>query len=279
MARKRVLAKLPVESDDKKQEEALGVNVGAAAFVPKAARVLSKQQIDSDKVRCAFPKSRHTVCPYNTDDTFLFQKKKKANKKASKAAKKDLEKQNAAFAAQTQMGAYPSFGVPLGVSGAPESFGRVPQYSQLQYGQPSMMPNQMMPTQMMPQNLVVFAQSTTQAPPRQMTPRTMTAPPAMHQPPPMHQSSMHQPPPAPPPPQGFPIPSAFATRRDAVPDDDDWEPPSGRLRFALNLTELGALRSSDSVGSFDLQTDMPEWNGGEIPQNQNPPAFSFGNKW
>ena len=77
MQQKRKDAKLPVESDDKKYEEAAGVNVGASAFVPKAIAAASKQQTKAET--------------------------KKANKKANKAAKKEVEKQHA-LAMQAQFG-------------------------------------------------------------------------------------------------------------------------------------------------------------------------------
>jgi hypothetical protein len=62
-------------------------------------------------------------------------------------------------------------------------------------------------------------------------------------------------------------------------DDEDWEPPAGRLGSALNLRELDVLGRSDSAGSFDAATQNfampPEWSAGT--GSARPPAFSFGN--
>ena len=62
-------------------------------------------------------------------------------------------------------------------------------------------------------------------------------------------------------------------------DDEDWEPPAGRLGSALNLRELDVLGRSESAGSFDAATHNfampPDWSPGTGAAQ--PPAFSFGN--
>ena len=70
--------------------------------------------------------------------------------------------------------------------------------------------------------------------------------------------------------------------RDPAPgaeDDEDWEPPAGRLGSALNLRELDVLGRSESAGSFDAATHNfampPDWSPGTGATQ--PPAFSFGN--
>jgi hypothetical protein len=97
-----------------------------------------------------------------------------------------------------------------------------------------------------------------------MMPPQMSMPPPMPQMlPPMMPRSMPQ--------QGFQRPTVNPN------DDEDWEPPAGRLKSALDLRELDVLRASGRTGSFDLNTEMPpEWNNGN--PMQAPPAFSFGNR-
>ena len=102
-------------------------------------------------------------------------------------------------------------------------------------------------------------------------PRTQTPP----------SSRAAAPPPPPPMPRG-PVPGAhvFAPPQVGADDDEDWEPPAGRLGSALNLRELDVLGRSDSAGSFDAATQNfampPEWSAG-THGSARPPAFSFGN--
>ena len=97
-----------------------------------------------------------------------------------------------------------------------------------------------------------------------------------------HASAFPATPPPPPPP---PMPRGDvpgAALRDSAPgaeDDEDWEPPAGRLGSALNLRELDVLGRSESAGSFDAATHNfampPDWSPGTGAAQ--PPAFSFGN--
>ena len=87
------------------------------------------------------------------------------------------------------------------------------------------------------------------------------------------------PPPPPPMPRGT-VPGAAFAPLPGADDDEDWEPPAGRLGSALNLRELDVLGRSDSAGSFDAATQNfampPEWSPG-TNGSARPPAFSFGN--
>ena len=86
------------------------------------------------------------------------------------------------------------------------------------------------------------------------------------------------PPPMPPPMPPGDVPGAALARAPSVDDDEDWEPPAGRLGSALNLRELDVLVRSESAGSFDAATQNfatpPEWIPGT--GSGQPPAFSFG---
>ena len=64
-----------------------------------------------------------------------------------------------------------------------------------------------------------------------------------------------------------------------VDDDEDWEPPAGRLGSALNLHELDVLARSESAGSFEAATQHFATPPERIPgtRSAQPPAFSFGN--
>ena len=254
MHKKRADAKLPAESDDKKEEEAAGVNVGAAAFVPKAKLMASNKEAAAKAAQ--------------------QRSEKLPNAKERKKARKKNAAQRSADAAAARVAAYAHTGVTSMMHGgmmtpAAGTFGGAafPALG-LQGGAPGSGPvpaaahqNQMAHTMMMPRRLVMASAGT---PPRVQTPPS---------------SHAAAPPPPPPMPRGT-VPGAhvFAPPPGAD-DDEDWEPPAGRLGSALNLRELDVLGRSDSAGSFDAATQNfampPEWGAGT--GSARPPAFSFGN--
>ena len=234
MHKRRADAKLPAETDDKKEEEAAGVNVGAAAFVPKAVLRASEAAAKA------------------------AQQLEKTAAAASAKERKKLRKKDAARNGATRGGTAPP---PAGPSHFPALDAGTPRA----YPGPSApgLPTQMMSprTMMMPRRLVMASSSTRGA----------------------HASAFPATPPPPPPPPPMPrgdVPGAAL--RDPAPDaedDEDWEPPAGRLGSALNLRELDVLGRSESAGSFDAATHNfampPDWSPGTGAAQ--PPAFSFGN--
>ena len=232
MHKRRADAKLPAETDDKKEEEAAGVNVGAAAFVPKAVLRASEAAAKA------------------------AQQLEKTAAAASAKERKKLRKKDAARNGATRGGTAPP---PAGPSHFPALDAGTPRA----YPGPSApgLPTQMMSprTMMMPRRLVMASSSTREA----------------------HASAFPATPPPPPPPMPRgDVPGAGL--RDPAPgaeDDEDWEPPAGRLGSALNLRELDVLGRSESAGSFDAATHNfampPDWSPGTGAAL--PPAFSFGN--
>ena len=244
MHKKRADAKLPAESDDKKEEEAAGVNVGAAAFVPKAVLMASEAAAKAAQ-----------------------QLEKLPNAKERKKARKKNAAQRSADAAAARVAGYAQRGVTSMMHGgmmnpAAGAFGgHFPALGQGGGAPPGPVPaaaHQMPHTMMMPRRLVMASGST----PRAQTPPSFPA---------------AAPPPPPPMPRGT-VPGAAFAPPPGADDDEDWEPPAGRLGSALNLRELDVLGRSDSAGSFDAATQNfampPELT---TPGSARPPAFSFGN--
>ena len=233
MHKRRAEAKLPAESDDKKEEEAAGVNVGAAAFVPKAvlraSEAAAKAAQQMEKLASA-------------------KERKKLRKK--NAARVDADAQRGGRSVtHGGMMTPPGHGIPnhfpaLGAGGGAPP-GSAPAATRTTR------------TMMMPRKLAMASSST----------RRTHAPAFPATPPPM-------PPPMPP----GDVPGAALARAPSVDDDEDWEPPAGRLGSALNLRELDVLVRSESAGSFDAATQNfatpPEWIPGT--GSGQPPAFSFG---
>ena len=244
MHKKRADAKLPAESDDKKEEEAAGVNVGAAAFVPKAVLMASEAAAKAAQ-----------------------QLEKLPNAKERKKARKKNAAQRSADAAAARVAGYAQRGVTSMMHGgmmnpAAGAFGgHFPALGQGGGAPPGPVPaaaHQMPHTMMMPRRLVMASGST----PRAQTPPSFPA----------------AAPPLPPPMPRGTVPGAAFAPPPGADDDEDWEPPAGRLGSALNLRELDVLGRSDSAGSFDAATQNfampPELT---TPGSARPPAFSFGN--
>ena len=242
MHKRRADAKLPAESDDKKEEEAAGVNVGAAAFVPKAVLRASEAAAKA------------------------AQRLEKTAAAASAEERKKTRKKDAARNGATRGGTAPP---PVG----PNHFPALNAGGARAYPGPSApkLPTQMMSprTMMMPRRLVMASSSNASSAHASAFPATTPPPPP---PPPMPRGDV----------PGARMGIESEPLRDPAPgaeDDEDWEPPAGRLGSALNLRELDVLGRSESAGSFDAATHNfampPDWSPGTGATQ--PPAFSFGN--
>ena len=240
MHKKRADAKLPAESDDKKEEEAAGVNVGAAAFVPKAVLRASEAAAKAAQQREKLASAEE-------------RKKLRKNKKSTADARRGVRGVTHGGMMTPPGPGSPSHFPALGAgSGAPPGS--------------ALATTQTTRTMMLPRRLAMASSSTrrTHAPafPATTPPSPRGAPPLM--PPPMPPADVSR---------------AALAQMPGVDDDEDWEPPAGRLGSALNLHELDVLARSESAGSFEAATQHFATPPERIPgtRSAQPPAFSFGN--